>query len=238
MRKFFQTAFVLAASLVVASTGLALEKTAAPMDADRADGWNAGTSVSVAYYNICTGWVWVWSGWSPNDVIGVSYEGGNNCTLNSNWWFFGTGSPAGYGFTGTVNINAADANRCPTGAPLASQSFLPVSGWNVISWGGGVNVGSNDFTVTVEFGAGAANPAAAWTDHPAAGPTGPQACGTCYPNPRDNRTFYYGTAASPLCPGSALNDGICDAQFIQDAQLTCTVSVEASTWGSVKNMYR
>ena len=74
MRKYFLTAFVLAASLMVATSGLALEKTAVRMnDTVRPGDWNAGTSCTVQYYNTCTGWLWVWSGWSPGDVLGTCF---------------------------------------------------------------------------------------------------------------------------------------------------------------------
>jgi hypothetical protein len=237
MRKLFLTAFVLAASLVVASSGLALEKTAARITDDSRDGWAAGTTCSVAYYNTCTGWVWIWSGWSPNDRVGVNFDTcGDNCTLESNWWYVWTAAPSGYGFTGTIDVFAADGSGCPSGAPLASQVFLPVSAWNLFSWGS-LSV-PNSFVVAGTFGPGLANPTAFASDHPAAGPTGPAACGLCYPTTRVNHSYYYGTSGSPLCPGSALNDGICDAQLFLDAQLTCTVAVEQESWGSVKNLYR
>ena len=99
---------------VFATSGLALEKTAARMSDDtRAGDWNAGTTCSVAYYNTCTGWVWVWSGYSPNDVVGVCFD---NCCLpnhgfvTSNWAFVWTAAPAGYGFTGTIAVSDADAD--------------------------------------------------------------------------------------------------------------------------------
>lgn len=233
-------AFLLLAGLMtlsLSSPSAALEKTAArAVDDDRA--WQAGSSVSVAYYNLCNGWVWIWEGWEPNDIIGVAYDFVWATELNSNWWYFGTGAPAGYGFTGTIEVNFVDNNYCPVHVPLASQSFLPVTGWNAVVWSPGVYVGSSRFSVTLEFGSGVANPAAAWTDHPAAGPTGPQACGTCYPSPRENHSFYFGTETSPLCPGSPLNDGVCDAQFIQDAQFTSIVAVDEQSWSSVKSLYR
>jgi hypothetical protein len=239
MRKFFLTAFVLAASLVVASTGLALEKTAARFNDDSQDGWAAGTQTcTVSYYNTCTGWIWIWSGWSANDTVGTAFEGcGTSCDLSQSQMYFWSGAPAGYGFTGTAAVYAADANSCPTGPAIASQALLPLSGWNVLNWG--VSVPSN-FVLTNAFGnTPITNPAAFPTEHPAAGPTGPAACGTCYPIDRTTHTFYYGTSASPLCPGSSLADGSgCDAEWLHVAFLSCVVSVEDQSWGAVKNLYR
>jgi hypothetical protein len=239
MRKYFLTAFVLAASLVFATSGLALEKTAVRMtDDSRAGDWNAGTTCSVAYYNTCTGWVWIWTGWSPNDVLGVCFD---NCCLpnhgfvTSNWAFVWTAAPSGYGFTGTISVSDADADCCPAGA-IESQVYLPISGWNQYLWNSKISGGS--FAVTVQHGPGLGSPLGYSTDHPAAGPTGPQSCGTCFPSPRTAHSFYYGSATTPLCPGSSLNDGVCASEFLWDAQLSCVVSVEEASWGSIKNLYR
>jgi len=239
MRKFFLTAFVLAASLVVASVGFALEKTAAPFNGDDlGGGWAAGTQTcTVAYFNTCTGWVWIWSGWSPGDRVGTAFETcGTNCSLDASDVYFWTGAPVGYGFTGTAAVYAADANSCPTGPAIATQAVLPASGWNLLVWGASV---PNNFVFLYEFAnATLPDPTTFPTEHPAAGPTGPQACGFCYPTTRTNHTFYWGTAGSPLCPGSALNDGVCDAQMFMRAGLSCSVAVEDQSWGAVKNLYR
>ena len=71
-----------------------------------------------------------------------------------------------------------------------------------------------------------------------AGPTGPEACGTCYPTTRPNHSFDYGTAGSPACPGSPFNDGICDAQLFWNADLASTASVESRSWGTIKGLSR
>ena len=238
MRKLFLTAFVLAASLVVASTGLALEKTAMLVTDDGPDGWSAGSQTcNVQYYNTCTGWLWVWGGWSAGDAMGTAFTGcGSNCTLDSGNVYFRTPAPAGYGFTGTAHVYAADANECPTGAPLASQALLPATGFNLLNWNS-LSV-PNTFCVVWEWGPGGSGTTRAGTDHPAAGPTGPASCGACFPTTRTNHTYYWGTLASPLCPGSALFDGVCDAQFMWDANMLCSVSVEDQSWGAVKNLYR
>jgi hypothetical protein len=237
MRKLFLTAFVLAASLVFATSGLALEKTAARLSDDTRPGdWNAGTTCSVGYYNTCTGWVWVWSGWGPGDRLGVCFDNccGAQATVVSNFTYVWTAAPSGYGFTGTISAGHADPNCCPT-LPQQSQTFLPISGWNQYLWNAVIK---ETFVVAVTLGPASGSPMAFSTDHPAAGPTGPQACGSCYPLTRANHSYYYGTAASPLCPGSALNDGVCDSQLMWDAQIACVVSVEESSFGSIKNLYR
>jgi hypothetical protein len=233
---------VLVAVFALTSSSFALEKTASRLtDADHDGDWRGSSTCSIVYYNYCTGWIWNWSGWSPNDVFGVAFDsccpGGSSTAIEASWIYFSSGSPSGYGFTGNVDVYDADATGCPTGASLATQPLLPATGWNQVTFAS-VNVPDGSFALTFWVGAGMANPVTIASDHPAAGPTGPAACGSCYPTTRTNHSFYYGTLASPLCPGSALNDGICDAQLMWDAQVSCATAVDQSNWGQIKGLYR
>jgi hypothetical protein len=235
MRKYFMTAFVLAAMLVFATSGLALEKTAVRADRANADGWDAGASCSVTYANICTGWLWVWSGWSPGDRIGVVFDPCcDNGALAATQAYFWTGAPSGYGFTGTLSIESV-AGGCPSGV-INSHPLLPPAGPVVDFW----SAPAGPVALISTTGPGVGNPYSMPTDHPAAGPTGPQSCGSCFPSTRPIHTFYFGNTTTALCPGSALNDGICDSEalFWSAAFTGCTISVEENTWGAVKNLYR
>ncbi|MGH2569681.1 MAG: hypothetical protein ACRDGR_00555 [bacterium] len=229
--------------LVLAAPGLALEKRAARLTDD--DQWrSAGTSTSclVDYFDVCTGWVWVWSGWRPEERIGVCFSSCCPAPLSAagdtSYVYFYSGAPAGYGFTGTVDVFAVDADCCPVGVPLSTQPLLPTSGWNSVVLGH-VSV-PPEFAVTFTFGSAANLPIAVVTDHPAQGPTGPPACGTCYPPTRPTRSFWWGTATSPFCPGSVLNDGFCNAEFLWEVGLHCEapVALESKTWGGIKGLYR
>jgi hypothetical protein len=245
MRKFFVTTFVLAAMLCIASPGMALEKRASSFDGDRSDDWNAGATCRVNYYNICTGWVWCWSGFGEGGRVGLVVNSccgpEENAALLQSIHFACAEAPPGYGFTGTIAVHSTDANDCPVGAPIASQPFIPTGSatFQTVAWGGVPVPAEFVIVVTMEDGIGGlANPAQLGTDHPAAGPTGPAACGTCYPSNRPNHSFAYGTAASPACPGSTFNDGICNAQLFWDVDLACDVSVDDSSWGAIKGLYR
>jgi hypothetical protein len=235
----------LAALLAAPSSGLALEKTAARVRGGDVDGgWRAATSCSVAYYNICTGWVWVWNGWSPGDRFGVTFDtccGVNASTkVTSLGIYVWTGAPPGYSLTGTLAIYDVDTDRCPTGAPLYSQPWLPPTGYPTIALpGGGVDIPGTSFAVVFTNSMAPATPLAMTTDHPAVGMTGPQACGTCYPTTRVNHSFYWGTASTAVCPGSPFDDGVCNAELWFDAQMNCTTTaVEPTSWGALKALYR
>jgi hypothetical protein len=232
-------ATLVASMLLLASTAGALEKTREAFDDERTN-WNAGATCTIVYYNTCTGWVFNWGGWESDDQIGVVAEtccpGGSE--LLSNEIYFRDPAPSGYGFTGSVSVWAADDNDCPSGAALASVPFLPeAQGWETFNWGLSV---PSKFVVTLEFGPAASNPARVRTDHPSAGPTGPEACGTCYPSTRQSHSYYYGTIASPLCPGSGFDDDAsnCDAELLFTFTMACTVPVEQQSWGKVKTLYR
>lgn len=235
-------------TLLLATTGLALEKVAARLMDDDSRMWRSATTTttcSVSYYNYCTGWVWVWSGWSPGDRYGVCFT--NCCAagpyLVGSWLtetgiYISTASPAGYGFTGVVDLWNADVDNCPTGAAIASQSHLHASGWNVIDFGGMAQSVPSKFVITYTAGSGSGDPHAIYSDHPAAGPTGPQACGYCYPSPRTTYTYWYGTPTTVICPGSPLSDGVCNIEWLWYCYLDCVTPVESTSWGRVKGLYR
>jgi hypothetical protein len=232
-----------AVTLILANpdASIALTKRSQPL-VDRADDWNAGASCVTHYYNICTGWVWVWDGFGNGGRIGVLSQGccevGSTSHLQQSSIFVATSAPAGRGYTGTIGVYAADVAGCPSGPPLASQPFLPTSVFHPTNWG--ALAVPNPFILVVHLREeqGLPNPASFGSDHPAAGPTGPQACGVCFPASRVTRSFSYGTPASPLCPGSPFEDGVCDAELFWDFTFACPTSVEESSWGKLKNLYK
>lgn len=225
--------------LVVSTAATALEKTAVRMSAGEPERllWRGGLGCTITYYNYCTGWVWIWSGWEPEERVGTTFEpcdeGGDGAAVGLYVW---SGAPAGYGFTGSIGLYDADEAACPAGNPIDSQPFLPESGWNGSLLGGSLH---DDFCVVVTFGAAAGNPVALVSDHPGVGATGPIACGACYPTTRISRSFGWGTAAAPLCPGWSFFDGFCDAELLIDVELQAPpVAVESRSWGAVKALYR
>jgi hypothetical protein len=219
----------------------ALERASRPAPDLDGDAWSAAGSCTVRYYNNCTGWVWVWSGWSPGEQIGTAFHRccpSATLQLTNHLTFSGIGF--GWGYTGTIGIYAADGNECPTGPPIAQQPWRPPldSGWYADSWGVLV---PQDFVVLITWGGtggGFHDVTALASDHPAVGPTGPQACGTCYPSTRAVHSYHYGFRNAPLCPGTAFHDGTCDVEFMLDAVLACPVHTEESSWGKIKTFYR
>jgi len=244
---------LLTAALLLAAVpgpGRALERSAhRPPNLDRpgSDEWARGCTQSIIYYNYCTGWIWAWSGWDAGERTGISHVTtycNDNYLLASSWHYASEGTPSGYGFTGTMELAVATSDRCPTSVTLAVRPILPVAGWNHLYWATHLPGGPPGWLLLWRNGPVAGNPTSWATDHPAAGPTGPPACGTCYPETRETRSFRFGTPSSPACPGLPYEDGSgCTAELLWDVEggfveWGTPVAVEAESWAGVKTMYR
>jgi hypothetical protein len=227
--------------LLAAGPALGFEKTPVRYEASHSGEWSAAATCTIAYYNICTGWMWAWSRWGPRDIVGVCFDvcGTNaSCELQSQRFYATEGVCAGYYFIGSMNVYAADENSCPTGLPLATHTPLyPTTGWNFLDWAG-TEVPARFVVAYEQVGPCVGSMLEFASDHPAAGPTGPQACGLCYPTNRVVHSFYYGTLTSPLCPGSPYSDRVCDVEWLWEVQLTCPSDVAPTTWGLLKSLYR
>jgi hypothetical protein len=227
-------------ALITARPSHSLERRLGLYNDDFGDEWNAGATCVVQYYNACTGWVWVWEPVGPSARFGTliepccETEEGHLVSTSSLVLFNGG---CGRGFTGSIAIYAADAQGCPSGPALASKPVCPNEwSWFTTTWN--LDVPSPFILVlqgTSQYSFGQFAPA---TDHPSAGPTGPQACGVCFPEDRPNRSFFLGTAAEPLCPGEPYYDGVCNAEILTVASFSCTTHVDDSSWGKVKTLYR
>lgn len=198
--------------------------------------WARDSECNLVYYNVCTGWIWVWYGWAPGDRVGATFESCAERVVSSRIFVLESADP-GYGFTGTISVHAVDASGCPTGPGLA-QPFLPVVGWNEHAWSD-YPVGSR-FAVEITFGAAPDPPVMLVSDHPAIGPDGVFGCGHCYPSTRPTHSFTWGSAAATLCPGDPLFDGTCNAELLLDVTLSGNgpSPVRSAAWSQVKALYR
>jgi hypothetical protein len=228
---------LLVSSLAPAAGALEWALDRAPITASD---WNADIACPIQYWNGCVGWTWTWTGWSPGDRIGVHYSDCSGAFLTGVDIFtrFTNGVPVlpGYGFTATLETYLADAQSCPTGPPIASVAFLPDGTTQTISFPLPRDYYSG-FVALVTMGPGGSGTARYGSDFDAQGPTGPQGCGTCFPTSRVSRSYYYGTAASPLCPGSKLSV-ICEVEWRWTARMFYSISVEETSWGQIKSLYQ
>jgi len=228
--------------VLLAAPAPAMEKAAVrASDLDGSE-WTTAETFTISYYNGCTGWYWLWGGWDFREQVGVVFEvPSGGAVLETTTHYVVDAAPGGYGYSGFIEVYASDSNDCPTGPPLAQLSWLPTGGWQghweTVTWGG-VSVPQR-FIVAVSFGTffGGVYERLV-SDHPAAGPTGPAACGLCYPTARQVRSFYYGTTISPLCPGETIHDEACDVEFLWVALLSGVTSLEPTSWAGIKTLYR
>jgi hypothetical protein len=261
MRKFFSVCLVLSSTLLLAGGALALEKNLVRDTEVYGGQWNASTTCVLSYANFCTGYIFNWTGWGNGDTIGQVFHFADCCEPGSSSGYLTqtihrqrTDSPPSYGFTGVAAVWNSDVQDCPTGAPLMSQPWLPVQspgpGFQTLTWG--VSVPANA-VITFQF----ATPVAATItgfDSDLGGiaaSDGEVSCGTCFPCPRPNHSYYYGiTPTTVLCPGSGGVGSNLDPEGAADTDgaavewrvqyfITCgPVSVDNDTWGSIKGMYR
>lgn len=232
-------------SMWFAAPAYSLEKTAEPLGDDHDRSWRSGSVETYVYYNTCNGWTLTWT---PETVdvhqFGVVFEPAlppdtEEPRLVVSWHRFPLDLSSGYGFTGSIDVHHVDAVDCPTGPPLAVRPILPKWGWNEVWWD--MAPIPSRFVLVYKTGGTFHRPLEGVnTDHPAAGPTGPPACGNCYPESRTIRSYYYGTTDSLLCPGSPFNDGVCDAELLWEAvvETTSSTSLEGLSWGRLKALYR
>ncbi len=230
---------VLAACLA-ALPAASLERAAVPIHqrGDTPDQtWAAGATCTISYYNFCTGWVWVWRSWDPGDKVGFVIEAccSGPTTLTATHLYAWSGAPVAWGYTGVLSLHADDGNGCP-GTTLASIPFRPARGSSEILW----DIPASSDLVLMYTNADTPWSPHAWvSDHPSAGPTGPAACGVCYPATRRTHSFYYGNFVTSLCPGSPVADEVCESEWMfWDAAFACPASVEEMSWGKIRSLYR
>ena len=203
--------------------------------------WSASATTTIRYYNTCTGWTWTWSGWDAGDRMGFCFDVGGSGGLLSETSMYIEGDTwyCGYGFTGTISIR--DGCDCSAGV-VAVQPWCPLFdglGWQTTAWGG-VPVPPT-FQLRIDWAVPTGwlgNPNGLVSDHPAAGATGPPACGTCFPSSRVVRSRYFDSLGTYCPSGVALDDGVCHAEFLVEASLQGAVGLQEESWGGIKTLYR
>ena len=235
-KSFLAPLLALAGALAFSTTGHSLTRNGGPWNGEIP--WSSSVDCQLSYYNSCNGWIWVWAGWRTRDRLGVVFDACcPQAEVVSTWTYVVTGQPYGWGYT-TIALQAVDGNDCPSGAPIAEHVRNGWE-WTLDSWDGVAVPGRFAVVETIYWLAGGGAPTATRvTDHPAQGGSVPAACGSCYPTTRVNRSYLWGDANAPLCPGQPFFDGTCDAQLLLTVELNCPTSIEPSTWGAIKALYR
>jgi hypothetical protein len=233
---------MLAALLLLAPGGASAwpEKSASEHAPDRAHPSTPGIddNCSLAYYDICSGWIWVWSGGGSVEENGVVFDlatdcgrtPGATCANTGFWWYWRYTAP-GYGWTVTYRLYELDSSYCKTGAAvgvLANRD--PVERWNHLEGlgatpgdfaciAGAIDNGTLPYLVTDN---GVRNEAA-----------------SCNPEPAEAHSVWYEGPGSGYCPQFPFYDESGPVNILMDADFSCSpTGTEETTWSSLKLLFR
>ena len=214
------------------------------MTAHGQGGGGAAGSCSIIYYNFCSGWIWIWSGFVAGDEVGVNFDlpadcnklAGEECCNTANWWYWRYTSPT-YGFTVTYNLYNTDASGCLLGAPVGPSITLdPIERWNNSAGLGCVTSDVAALTATWDSGT---LPYAA-TDNNASQLNTPAVCSLDPGTPGAGTSLQYVVAGTTVyCPPAAFADGVGYVDLMMDASFTCTATAtEDASWGEIKSLFQ
>ena len=221
----------------------ALERQSAPVPAGlMEDSWATGSTCTVSYFNVCTGWMWVWQ-LDPSELVGIPLE---SCCESEE-------APASHAYAHLRLVGCSGGLRVHVPGHHRRGRFQRMSGPQLstrhVAFPAGVGVeqsvlGHSSATGVrdVRVGELLSRKRVDSQRPPECRPHRSPACGTCLPSSRTTYATRYGTRNSILCPGEPLNDGggTCNAALFVQAIFLCPgpVSAEAISWGQIKALYR
>jgi len=203
---------------------------------------------SVVYYNICSGWFWLWSPFTDRDgrwmdQIGVVFDlpedcgkaPGSECTHLGFWWYWRYTRP-GYGYTLSYHLWNADDGNCKVGPAIgALYRQDPVERWNYYPGLGSTTSDYVTITATMDKGA-----LPYWvTDNNHKNAAAPIRCAG-WPGPIEKHSFIFGEGyQGTICPTYYVGDQLGPVQFLMRASFSCPeTSIEPASWGTIKSLFR
>jgi hypothetical protein len=199
---------------------------------------------SIVYYNLCAGWLWIWSGWGMNDMPGVCFDlpadcnklPGEDCVMTHFWWYWRYTQPT-YGFTITYDMFCGDPNCCKIHPALCTIGPVdPVERWNFHDECAAVCFDCDYIVLTATFNLGTL-PYYCTTNNNKAYQA-PNACPGYTVAPQ--HSWYYGTVTTQYCPPYDLfNDGWGASNTLMDAGFDCGgVGSQEASWGQIKELFK
>ena len=197
---------------------------------------------TLVYYNFCSGWIWIWSGFNAGDEIGVAFDlpadcgklPGEHCCHTGHFWYWRYTSP-GYGFTVTYNLYETDAQVCLLGASVGSAVLDPIERWNYTAGLGCVSGDVAALTATFDKGT---LPYAA-TDNNASNLNAGPACITDPGTPGLGTSLQWVVAGTTVyCPPAAFADGVGYTDLAMQAYFECGSATEDASWGEIKSLFQ
>ena len=193
-----------------------------------------GTAANYRWYNVCSGYIWIYSDWNDDEGAGILFGGpeqpevnGDNNIKRTITYFRNT--IPNYAQTADVFVSTAQADGCPDVLIASDLNLDPGLRWNCSQFNVPIPCGTNWIVVRMQHHGGAAPTFA--TDGPFTA--------TCDPN-SPNRSFYYGVNASACVPWTGPGDVYDNflGWLILDASENCPNASASASWGHVKGLYR
>jgi hypothetical protein len=228
-----------ALTILLAGPATGLERREISVPAEEPPFARSTSVVRLSYFNVCTGAGWAWRGAPPMATYGVHFEDAtpyDDVVLKTHL-LYAAGAPSGYGFTGVAWLMSGFDPTCP-GQALRTVLFTPRQGWNTLEWNGETGVPVEDFWVLVRHGPGFGNPAEIVTERGAGADGG---CGVCYQPSRPVHSFQLGALPYIVCPGAPWFDQspcFLELAWSSDIRTGDPVSIESTSWGRLKSLYR
>ena len=193
-----------------------------------------GTAANYRWYNVCSGYIWIYSGWRANEGVGVLYGGYGNEAVNCDSDIKRTityyrNVCQAYDQTVDVYLDVATSAGCIAGTIASDLNIDPGLRWNCSEFGANIPAGVNYVVVRTQHDGGY-SPSFA-TDGPFSQ--------ICDPNP-PARSFYYGLNGSACVPW--LGPGKDSDNFLNwlilDVSAPCVTAVQPTSWGKIKGLFR
>ncbi len=191
-----------------------------------------GTAANYRWYNVCSGYIWIFAAASQGEGMGVLFGGPEQPEVNDSnvvkraitYW---RNVVPNYSQTVDIFVDLDSGDGCPDSPWLEDLNLDPGLRWNCSEFAAQIPAGIEYLIVRHEHDGGAgANPA---TD----GPFSQQ----CDP-PSTPHSYYYGINLSACIPWIG-PDGT-DDNFLYWLILDSPApnAVEPSTWGAIKGLFR
>jgi hypothetical protein len=196
-----------------------------------------GTAANYRWFNLCAGYIWIYTMGLPGEGAGVLFggdeqpevRGGNDVKRAITYW---RNTVAGYGRTVDIFVNADDeGDGCPD-TELASDLNLDAGlRWNCSEFNVDIPCETNYLIVRAQSDGRGGLPTFA-TDGPFAG--------ECDANPVQ-RSYYYGINASTCLAWPGKTDAADNFLYwlIVDAGEPCVPNAtDSRSWGAIKGLFR
>jgi len=192
-----------------------------------------GTAANYRWYNICSGYIWIYSAWAQGEGVGVLFGGAQQPAVDGSndvkrvITYFRNIVP-NYNQTVDVHLDAdSNGDGCPDQSLASALDVDPGLRWNCSEFDADIPCGVNYVIVrTVHDGGAVPFFATDRTDN----------CDPYAPG----RSYYYGvggSACTPWCGPDNTYDNFL-YWLILDTSYPCIIAVEPTTWGKIKAMFR